>query len=316
MTIAVRPPRDEDLAAIVGLCRAFDVAMIGEADWTEEDVARDWQRLDDRDGDAFLFEDGGTVVGYGTVELDESGRLRTDGYVHPDHFGRGIGTRIVELAERRAGELEAATVVQNGVLHADAAACALLEGRGYTRVRSFMRMVVDLPAAPPEPVAGIDVATFRPGLDDVAVHGAIEEAFAQEWGHRPETLAEWQARKFDDPRFDPSLWFVARDGDEVAGVANCTWKQFDMGFVNGLAVRPAWRRRGIGRMLLLTALQAFAARGETRGGLGVDAQNPTDAVRLYEQAGMRQAWRADIYELPLRGERSGPSPAAGGRPAG
>jgi mycothiol synthase len=310
-----RPPRDEDAPAVAELGRAFDLALLGEADWTVEDVVQDWQRLDDRDGDAFLFEDGETLVGYGTVELGESGRLRTDGYVHPDHFGRGIGTRILERAERRAAELDGATVVQNGVLHADAAARALLEGRGYARVRSFMRMVIDLPAAPPEPVAGIDVTTFRPGLDDMAVHAAIEEAFAQEWGHLPETLAAWQARKFDDPRFDPTLWFVAREGDEVAGVANCTWKQFDMGFVNGLAVRPAWRRRGLGRMLLLTALQAFAARGETRAGLGVDAQNPTDAVRLYERAGMRQAWRADIYELPLPGNGSGPPPAAGERPA-
>jgi mycothiol synthase len=300
MSLAVRPPRDSDLTAVVELGRAFDLALIGEADWSEEDVARDWRDLADIARDAFVVEEEGVLVGYATVELREDGRLRSDGYVHPQHFGRGVGTRIVELAERRAGEMPGVAVIENTVLHADGAARALLEGRGYRPVRHFLRMFADLPAAPPVPVAGIDVAAFRPGIDDAAVHAAIEEAFSGEWGHVPETLEGWRARKMDDPRFDASLWFVAREGGEVAGAAVCTWKQFDVGFVNGLAVRPAWRRRGLGMHLLLTAFAAFADRGETRAGLGVDAQNPTAAVRLYERAGMRVAWQADVYERAVR----------------
>ena len=73
-----------------------------------------------------------------------------------------------------------------------------------------------------------------------------------------------------------------------------------MGFVNALAVRPAWRRRGLGLALLHQAFTWFWERGEHRVGLGVDSDNSTDALRLYERAGMRAVWQADVHEKVLR----------------
>ncbi len=87
----------------------------------------------------------------------------------------------------------------------------------------------------------------------------------------------------------------------MCGVALSTAGQFEMGFVNSLAVRPAWRRRGLGLALLHQAFTWFWERGERRVGLGVDTENPTDASRLYERAGMRAVWQADVYEKVLRG---------------
>ena len=72
-----------------------------------------------------------------------------------------------------------------------------------------------------------------------------------------------------------------------------------MGWIRALGVRPRWRRRGLGTALLLHAFGALYARGQRRIGLGVDAENTTGAVRLYERAGMRAAWQADIYERKL-----------------
>jgi ribosomal protein S18 acetylase RimI-like enzyme len=43
----------------------------------------------------------------------------------------------------------------------------------------------------------------------------------------------------------------------------------------------------------------FQQRGATRVALGVDGENTTGAVRLYEQAGMRQVRRNDTYEKKL-----------------
>ena len=51
-------------------------------------------------------------------------------------------------------------------------------------------------------------------------------------------------------------------------------------------MRRPWRRRGLGLALLLHSFRDFAARGATRVGLGVDAENTTGAVGLYERAGM------------------------------
>jgi mycothiol synthase len=304
----VRPPRPGDVAAIVALGNAFDRALTGTGDWSEEDVEHDWRGLHDRERDAWVVEDDGAIVGYATFQDDGEGTFEADGYVHPDRFGQGIGATIVGLAEARAAEhLQAVdlprVVLQNTVLHVDAAARALLESCGYRPVRHFLRMQIDMSAAPPAPVwpEGVVAAAFRPEADTAAVHAAVHEAFAHEWSFRAESLAGWTARKLDDPRFDPSLWVVAREGEEVCGVALSTAGQFDMGFVNSLAVRPPWRRRGLGLALLHQAFAWFWERGERRVGLGVDTENPTDAVRLYERAGMRSVWQADVYQKPLRG---------------
>ena len=273
----VRPPGPEDFAAIVVMGEAFDRALTGTGDWSEEDVAHDWRELADPERDAWLVEEDGAVVGYATFQDDAEGCFQADGYVHPERFGRGIGSLIVELTERRAAEqLEIVTlprvVMHNTVLHIDRAARDLLEGRGYRPIRHFLRMQIDMAEAPPAPVwpEGVSVAPFHPDADLVEVHACLQEAFAE--------------------------------GGEVCGVALSTAGQFDMGFVNALAVRPAWRRRGLGLALLRQAFTWFWERGERRVGLGVDTENTTDALRLYERAGMRSVWQADVHEKVLRGE--------------
>lgn len=308
MTASVRPPGRDDFAAIVAVGEAFDRALTGIGDWSEDDVAHDWRALADPERDAWLVEEDGVVVGYATFEDYGEGCFAADGYVHPDRFGRGIGSLIVELSERRADEqLETVAlprvVLQNTVLHVDRAARDLLEGRGYRPVRHFLRMQIDMSEAPAAAVwpEGVGVAPFRPDEDLAEVHACVHEAFAEEWTFRPETLADWRKRKLEDPRFDPSLWAIAREGGEVCGVALSTAGQFDMGFVNALAVRPAWRRRGLGLALLGQAFAWFWERGERRVGLGVDTENTNDARRLYERAGMRAVWQADIHEKVLRG---------------
>jgi mycothiol synthase len=311
VTLQVRPPAAADAAAVAALGNAFEQAVAcEEADaWSEPEVVREWGTLGDLARDAWLVERDGSAAGYATLRDEGEGVFEADGYVHPEHTGRGVGARLLALTEARAAELAAASgagrpVLRNAVLYADAAARALLEAHGYRPVRSFLRMRIDLDGPPPPPrwPEGIVVRPFRPGADDGEVHACLEETFAQEWTHTSETLAAWRERKFSDPRFDPALWLVARGGGgEVCGIALCTAGQFEMGFVNALGVRAPWRRRGLGLALLQAAFGRFWERGERRVALGVDAENPTDAKRLYERAGMRIAWRADVYEKVLRG---------------
>jgi mycothiol synthase len=319
VTLPVRPPAAADAAAVAALGNAFERALAGdEADeWSETEVLREWSELADVARDAWLVERDGAPAGYATLRDPGEGLLEADGYVHPDHTGHGVGARIVALTEARAAEVadasaEERVVLRNAVLHADTAAGTLLKSHGYQPVRSLLRMRIDLEAPPPPPrwPTGIDAAPFRPGIDDAAVHQCLEEAFAEEWTHVSEPLEAWRERKFADPRFDPAVWLIARDGDEVCGIALCTPGQFGMGFVNALGVRTPWRGRGLGLALLHGAFGRLWERGEHRIGLGVDSENPTDAQRLYERAGMRAAWRADIYEKVLRDEAPNRRPAA------
>jgi ribosomal protein S18 acetylase RimI-like enzyme len=162
-------------------------------------------------------------------------------------------------------------------------------------------MAIDLDGSQSEPVwpEGIEVHTFR--RDQArAVYAAHQESFADSWEHTDDPYDEWEHWSFGRDDFDPTLWFLAAEGDEVAGIALCRPHDTrrDAGWISILGVRRPWRRRGLGRALLLHSFAEFARRGCTRVELGVDAESLTGANRLYESAGMRVIRRFDIYEHP------------------
>ena len=95
------------------------------------------------------------------------------------------------------------------------------------------------------------------------------------------------------------MWFLALDGDEVTGAVVCSQRE-QGGWVHDVAVRRPWRRRGLGLALLRQAFGAFYGRGTRRVELGVDAQSPTGATRLYERAGMRATHQYAAYQKELR----------------
>ena len=140
--------------------------------------------------------------------------------------------------------------------------------------------------------------TFIPGKDERAVFDTIEEAFQDHWGHTPRNFDEWLAR-LQRPNFDPTLWFLARDGGQLTGVSTC-WQRPTSGWVGTLAVRRPWRRHGLGLALLYQSFGEFFRRGVTSVGLGVDAQSLTGATRLYERAGMHPTMRIATFVRELR----------------
>jgi GNAT superfamily N-acetyltransferase len=106
-----------------------------------------------------------------------------------------------------------------------------------------------------------------------------------------------------EEQFDPELWFLAMDGDEIAGMSLCmrqSREDKDMGWVRTLGVRRPWRRQGLGLALLHHSFGELYRLGQSRVGLGVDASSLTGATRLYEKAGMRPIRQFDSFELELR----------------
>jgi ribosomal protein S18 acetylase RimI-like enzyme len=153
--------------------------------------------------------------------------------------------------------------------------------------QEVLRMEIRLDAAtpPPEWPPGVAVRSADVEADTPGVHELLELAFrGSAEPERP--YAEWLAWWITDAEFDPSAWFLAEEGRELAGIALC-WSS---GFLKDLAVHPAHRRRGIGRALLLHVFREFRARGAATVSLKVDAAN-LGAVRVYEAAGMRVAER-------------------------
>jgi mycothiol synthase len=306
----LRPPTAEDATSIRDLITAFDMSHLGFADvLTPEDIVDDWRGVDPSTNGWLFFAPDGTLAGYGMVGDHGSGQLWADGYVRPGYEGHGIGAAILRFSEVRARELVdaapegARVVLANSVLLGDERAAQLFESCGYTFVRVYYRMAIAMSEQPTTPVwpEGVTLRPFMPGQDERAVFDCVEEAFADHWGHVPRQFEDWIERTHR-AGFDPSLWFLAVDAadpNRIAGVSLCR-KNPDQGWLNTLAVRRPWRQRGLGTTLLRHTFGEFWQRGERKVGLGVDSQNLTGALRLYEGAGMRPTMRIATYEKELR----------------
>jgi ribosomal protein S18 acetylase RimI-like enzyme len=148
--------------------------------------------------------------------------------------------------------------------------------------------------------------TYNPGTDAEAVYRAEEDSFRDHFGFVEQSFEEGLKRWrhfWEQEAFDPTLLFLAMDGDEIAGMNLCPPHSFedpDMGWVGTLGVRRPWRKRGLGLALLRHSFNEFYRRGKRKVGLGVDAQNLTGALRLYESAGMHVHQAFDQYEKELR----------------
>jgi mycothiol synthase len=293
----VRAPTLADAVAVADLIRASDESVQGWSDSTVEDVQEWWRRID-LELDAWLAESKGSVVAVGDV-MDHGENMESDGYVHPDLLRRGLGTWLLERAEERA-RAAGKRRIQNWCLAPDGAARALFESRGFREVRRYYRMLIEheAPPAAAEWPDGIRVETFR-DADARGFHAALGDSFAEEWNFVPEPFERWRERRMGAPGFDPTLWFVAWGGDEIAGVLRGEPKRADAGWVGAIGVRKPCRKRGIGLALLRHAFAEFYRRGEPRVALGVDAQNPAGATRLYERAGMHVAYEAIAFAKEL-----------------
>ena len=258
----------------------------------------------------------GSIVGHAAVwDSEPHVRIYVAGDVHPEYKGQGIGTALCQWAEERGRQaiLKAPAGTRVALLQERSstheAAQKLLGKQGYRSVRHSFRMVIEMNGPPPEPVVpdGITIRTFVRDQDLGALVLADRDAFQDHWGYveHPfeEAYQEWAHWINNNPDHDPSLWFLAMDGEEIAGLSLCCPKTVEdpgMGWVDGLGVRRPWRRRGLALALLHHSFGEFYRRGKRKVGLGVDTQSLTGATRLYEKAGMHADRQYVMYEKELR----------------
>ncbi len=295
---SLRRPTPSDAEAVAAMVTVADP----DADPVKAaDVERKWRGLD-VDNDVWLVEAeaNGDLAAYAELLRRSEDHVASQGFVAPEHLGRGLGAAVLTLLENRAREVVPRGRITNGVLRSLRPAVALLEQSGYQPVRNYLRMAIDLREEPPEPrwPAGLEPRRFDREHGE-AFHAAMEHAFAEEWGHEPEPFEVFRSRRVDAPEASLDLWLGVWDGDELAATLICDRRRYEMGWIASVGVRPAWRRRGLGLALLHHAFGEFWRRGERGIGLGVDADNLTGASRLYERAGMRVVFDAVIYEKRL-----------------
>jgi ribosomal protein S18 acetylase RimI-like enzyme len=186
-------------------------------------------------------------------------------------------------------------------------AIALYEANGYRPVRWFFDMVrptLDGIVVPPLP-DGIEIRPVSGRTQLRRLFDADIEAFRDHWGGfdaSDEAFEGWLA----DPDYDPALFVVAWDGDEIAGavtnvilVAENEAFGRHRGLLDSVFVRRPWRGRGLGAALVGLSLLLLRDRGMDSATLGVDADNPTGALRLYENAGFEVDVRATEFRKPM-----------------
>lgn len=307
--LSVRPATMDDIDAVYHLLEACDIAEYGAPDRTPDDIRTEFQSpAVNLETDTWLVTTPeGRAVGFADVEHFEHVRLFGGARVHPEYSGRGIGSYLLQRVEERAvqhvplADPELRVTFNTGVASVNTQGKQLVERAGFQLIRHFWRMEIEMNEAPPEPqwAEGITVRSMRPG-EERAVFAVDDKAFEDHWGHMSVPYEDWEHWMVKREHFDPSLWFLAVEGDEIAGISLCKEEGNGLGWVNSLGVLRPWRRKGVGMALLLHSFGEFYRRGWHKAGLGVDASSLTGATRLYERAGMHAARQFDSYQKELR----------------
>lgn len=288
---------------------------------TLESLSSYYDTIEGRFRDVVIVEIDGRIVGYGRIEpaeeVDGTRVVHMICFLVPAARRRGIGRALLETLEARAravvAELPPASSADFQVELADKAvgAVRLVESSGYRPVRYSFRMVRptldDQPDAPlPE---GIEIREVRPEHLR-AIWEADQEAFRDHWGATVGTEEQYRQWLADPNLNDTSLWRIGWDGDEIAGqvrsfINHEANEQLGRkrGMVEFISVRRPWRKRGLARALMAASFPLLRARGMTEGALGVDTENPSGALRVYESVGFRPVSRETVYRKPLQDPR-------------
>jgi mycothiol synthase len=295
----VRHARREDLEPAVELLNEHSRRLHGVDDVTPADLLQYWESPDvDLAQDVLLAEKDGGLAGYADVGV-QGGQVWLDvRSIEPE-----VLPELLHAIEQRAAEKKPGVKLVGYTSAEDDALRTLYERSGYDLVRHSFRMRIDLDRELPAPEwpDGFAVRTLRDG-EEHRVYDAHMASFADTWMFAPDPYESWTHWFVKDAAFDPSLWFLAEIDGTLAGIviARANENEPGLGWIRILGVIPEYRRRGLAQALLRHTFAEFARRGFDAVGLGVDAENPTGAVRVYERAGMYVERTHLIFERSQR----------------
>ena len=313
MTLTIRNYRDDDLEALVELINAADLVDHLHEGTSVPELRTVLYRPDcDPHRDALVVVDENhRIVGFARLELKlapKQNRFYAHAVVHPDWREKDAERPLLETLWSTALERRDDLGTKPVQFRTYCAAhqedrVALFRSFGLRPVRYSPHMVYDplynLPETQVPPA--IQVRPYVRGQDDRSALEALNEAFGDVMDYEPATLEElrhWMASS----SFREELSPVALDGEVVVGLCLCTVSEGRIrllgrrdAYVDTLAVRPAYRRRGLGSGLLLASLHAMKEAGMESATLDTDTNNPTEAIQLYEKISFREAWRWVTY---------------------
>lgn len=300
------PTRNDD-SAWAGLLAAIEAVDQRGETLEAADLADEWDSVwSHPETDAVFVWEGSVLVAFGwlktQVGVAKEHRVDCWGGVRPSHRRRGIGSELLRRQVERASEVAATLDPTIGTrIGLDAAdhqhdLLALAGRAGFEPVRRFLEMArpTEPPLQPFPAPAGLEIVPWSEELDEAA-RSAHGDSFVDHWGSEPRSREEWRQWYTGHRSFRPDLSILAiepESNEVVAFVLNAAYPQdWSTGpveaWINSVGTRRSWRGKGVARWLLTDSLRRIAESDIAfeRSMLGVDADNPTGAVRLYRALG-------------------------------
>lgn len=278
-----RPLALADAAAVTRVMAANELATVGEVVIELADIVSEWQRpsFDISARTVGVVDASGDLVGYAEC----SGGARADAAVHPDHWGRGLGTALAGWISARAAEL-GEPVIGMPVPQGSPGDRLLEALNWFPRWESWVLALPEDAAIPKRELPEAYAIRAATPQDHEQVWTVIEDAFL-EWSERErEPYADWVATTIERPGAE--TWNVrvvtGPDGAVVAAAVLVMTGDGREGYVSRLATRKDQRNRGLAQALLADAFGAARAHGATRATLSTDSR--TGALDLYLHVGM------------------------------
>lgn len=311
---------ESDYAQMAAVISASAEADGVERTDTPEEVANEFTHMGlgfDPRRDLLIAEVSRKIAAYSRVRwwqvaADKSRIYSVHGFTHPEWRCHGLGRLLLRASERRARQI-AAGHPEDGVKllgsscdEKEKGGWALLTREGYQPVRHFYQMVrPDLENIPDLPLPeGLET---RPVCqEDIRkVWDAMQAAFRDHWGYA-EASEEWYQAFLASNEFQPDLWQVAWHGDRVIGTVLCFINHeenekyhYRRGWTEEITVQRDWRGKGVAKALIARGLRALKERGMTEAALGVDTENTSGALRLYERMGYAPVGRETAFRKKL-----------------
>lgn len=289
---ALHPDDMHEIARLVNRC-----ALGGEG--TTEDVSPQalsdqisYPRID-RERDLRVWERAGEIAAFARLTIEPVGdelqgrlyysiRTHGDAALEREIVGWASG-RMLEVAGKRPVRIVHAISVR------DPERSARLQALGFSVHRRYLDMIRSLaePIAEPALPPG---HTLRPcrGAEDAARYVELfNESFVDTRDFAPLIVADF-LHDIQSPGYRADRDPVIESPDGLL-VGFCFFEVDEgtphLGMINSIGVRRGCRRRGLGEVLLLSALRRLQGDGVAEVHLRVDADSRTGATRLYARAG-------------------------------
>lgn len=303
-TLITRPYEGEtDLQPIADLLNACEAIDREDTYHTTTELQIEFTAPDcEPSRDLRLWQDSnGQLIAFGQLWIPSELIAEVDAFlwfrVHPVARDRGLENEIIAWAETRVQEVAQAqnlpVRLTTNCRDDQHDRIRLLEQHGFAYERCFLKMVRSM--ADPIPLLQLPEGfTLKCGHEiDVAAWVEMHnQTFIDHWSFHPLTIEQathWISNSLYNPELD--LVAIAPDGTYAAfcyasiDAEENQQKGRLEGHVGMLGTRRGFRRLGLGRAMLLAGLRRLQAAGMETATIGVDAQNPNQAYKLYESVG-------------------------------